>query len=230
MIQCLSECASDQACEAFVQGAVTREVGQQKFHLVGEHPLSLQVNILGMCRHKRNGEQRHVRLFRLLSGLVVVAALAGRNHIFPAIHAATRERGDMVARQLARLETPATIQAQVRVTGKKGGITEWRSVMIARLDQAMVLALRGDNGIHLDDASMPGDRVVPTVHMVQRYPAGIGNLAKVVETDSVFITDPLQWLARDIRSEYLLTEWIHNILPVGNGCKPVGEWPAGRQT
>jgi len=47
--------------------------------------------------------------------------------------------------------------------------------------------------------------------MVQRYAAGIGNLAKMIKTDSVLVTDPLQWLARDICSEYLLTEWIHNI-------------------
>ena len=211
-----------------MQGAVTREVGQQEFHLVGEHPLALQVNILGMRGRKGNGKQRHVRLFRLLSGLVVVAALAGRNHIFPAVQAAPRKRRDMIARQIACLETPAAVQAQVCVTGKQGGIAERWSVVITCLDQAMVFALRGDNGIHLDDASMPGDCVVSTVHMVQRYPAGIGDLAQVIKTDSVLVTDPLQWLACDIRSEYLLTEWIHNILPVGSGCKPV--WGMARRT
>jgi hypothetical protein len=61
--------------------------------------------------------------------------------------------------------------------------------------------------------------------MVQRHPTGIGNLAKVIETDSVLETDPLEWLARNICPEYLLTEWIHNILPVGSGCNRPGNGP-----
>src|SRR4030065_731586 len=89
---------------------------------------------------------------------------------------------------------PAAVQAQVRVTGKQGGITERRGVVIARLDQAMVLALRGDYGIHLDDAAMPGDRVVSAVHMVQRYPAGIGTWGRLLESNTFFKADPLQWI------------------------------------
>ena len=70
--------------------------------------------------------------------------------------------------------------------------------MIARLEQSMMLAMCGDDGVHLDDTAMPGQGIVTTVDVVQRHPAGIGNLAEIIEPDGILEVDPFQRLARDI--------------------------------
>ena len=41
---------------ALSQHAVPGEMSQQKIHLVGEYAAALQVNIFGMCGHKRDRE------------------------------------------------------------------------------------------------------------------------------------------------------------------------------
>lgn len=79
------------------QHAVTREMGKQEIHLVGQNAAALEIDIFGVCGYERNGQQLHAGLFRSASGLVVVAALAGGDDITPRIGAALAERIYMVA-------------------------------------------------------------------------------------------------------------------------------------
>ena len=72
-------------------------MGLKKFHLIGQDAATLQIDILGVCRHERNGQQLYARLFRGAAGLVVIAPLAGRHHIVPCIQPALTQGSDMIA-------------------------------------------------------------------------------------------------------------------------------------
>ena len=79
-----------------MQRALARKVRFEKFHLVTEDAPPLQVDVLGVGGRKGNGQQLDARLLRRSAGLVVVAALAGRDNIAPKIDPAVTERLDVI--------------------------------------------------------------------------------------------------------------------------------------
>lgn len=93
--------------------AAAREMCAQEFHLVGKHPLALQIDVFSVSRCERDGQQFHPGLFRTPAGLVIIATAAGSYYIGPDIPALLADRCDMVARQLAHLKALAAIHTQV---------------------------------------------------------------------------------------------------------------------
>ena len=87
--------------QPLVQRARAREVREQVLHLVGEHAPALEVDVLGVARRERDGDQLQLRLLGRAPGLEVVAAAAGGDHVVPGIAPAARQRRDVIARQLA---------------------------------------------------------------------------------------------------------------------------------
>ena len=103
-----------------MQRAFAREMRLEEFHLVGQYPASLQVDVFGVGRYEGNRQELDTRLFGRAAGLVVVAALAGRDHVVPGVGAALAQWGDVVARQIVRVKC-------CRSTGK-----DWRRGGTAR--------------------------------------------------------------------------------------------------
>src|SRR5690606_11755426 len=74
-----------------VQRARARDVREQVLHLVGEHPPALEVDVFGVSRGERYGDELQAGLFRRSSTLVVVAAAAGGGDVVPGVATATGE-------------------------------------------------------------------------------------------------------------------------------------------
>ena len=91
--RCVSAGAIDlgeRVAQARVQRARAREVRQQVLHLIREHAAALQIDVLGIRRRERHGDELEPRLFRRAAALVVVAAAAGRHDVGPDV---ARRRG-----------------------------------------------------------------------------------------------------------------------------------------
>jgi hypothetical protein len=69
----------------------------QKVHLIGQHPPTLQVHILGMIGRERNRQQLHSGLLRRPAALAVITGLASGHYIIPVISATLDKGSDMVA-------------------------------------------------------------------------------------------------------------------------------------
>ena len=92
----MAACRGDERVVSLVtqvcaQGATARKVVEQKLHLVCEYFARLQVNVFGVRRHERNGEQFHARLLGRLPRFAVVAVAASRNDIAPSVFAAKKD-------------------------------------------------------------------------------------------------------------------------------------------
>ena len=85
---------------------------EQEGHLVREHAPALQIDVFRVCGCERYGEQRESGLLRRAAGLLVVAALAGGDHVVPGVLPASRQRADVVTGQRARREAPEPEAAQ----------------------------------------------------------------------------------------------------------------------
>ena len=72
----------------------------EELHLIGQHALALQIDVFGMGRAERHGEQGHARLFRGVTRLVIVAALTRRDHIGPAVRAAAADAAVSAAEKI----------------------------------------------------------------------------------------------------------------------------------
>ncbi len=66
-----------------MQGTLSGKVGLEKLHLIAQHPATLKVNVLCMGRQKRDGQKLHAGLLWRPARLVIVATLAGSDHIAP---------------------------------------------------------------------------------------------------------------------------------------------------
>ena len=101
---------------------------QQEFHLIGQVTPALQVDVFSVSGRERYGQQFYSSLFRCASGFVVITALAGSDHIHPAIRATLAQWFYMVPRQQEIGELLATVQAQALVAAEQGLVAQGRSV------------------------------------------------------------------------------------------------------
>ena len=79
-----------------MQRAVAGEMGQQKFHLVSQNPPAREINVLRMRWYEGNGNKFHFRFFRCQVTLMVIAALASRNTVFPVVRTPAAQRLYMI--------------------------------------------------------------------------------------------------------------------------------------
>ena len=79
----------------------------QKIHLIGQHPLALQINVFGVVGRERNRQQLHPGLLGSLAALAVIAGLAGGDDVVPVIGAALDDGRFLVveASGIGRLRT-----------------------------------------------------------------------------------------------------------------------------
>ena len=104
------------------------------------------------------------------------------------------------------------VQAKVRVPGKQRLIVKRRNVVGTGLQNRVAVAVGRDNGVDLDDAAPPGDRVIAAVDFIQRRPVGIGHLAQIVNPHGLFEVDPLKRHAGHVGAENLLAQGVHGNL------------------
>ncbi len=189
-----------------MEWAGARKVSEQKLHLIGKHTTSLQVDVLGVSRRKRDGEELHPCLLRRMSRLVVVAALTGSDDVRPTIRSTAADRGDVVSGQFAVDELVTTIQAKMAVALEQSRVAQRRNIAAV---QGVIRALRGENRINLHNTASPRACVNAAAHAIDRRAAGIGDLARVVELDGLLLTNPLQGHAAHIGTQHLLTQRVH---------------------
>ena len=159
-----------------MQRAGARNVRKQVLHLVGKDSATLEINIFGIRRRKRHRDQLHGRLLRRPATLVVVAAPAGGGDIVPDITATVRQRRDVIASQVARLEAHCTIQAQVRVALEQGAVVQGWYVPIPDESESLAGAFRRDDRTNVDAAAAAIIRAVATENGVQPGTASIRHL------------------------------------------------------
>jgi len=176
-----------------VQGTAAREVGTQEFHLVSQYPPALQVNILGMRRDERHGQQLHARLLRCTSCLVIVTTPAGSDHVAPDILATLDDRCHVIPRQRIVAEVFTAIKTHMGIASEQGRIIQRRDITVAKLVQRPIMAQCRNNGIHLDDAALAGFGIDSAMHAVQEGSTGIGHLFLVIEAYRILVPDPFEW-------------------------------------
>lgn len=71
------------------------------------------------------------------------------------------------------------------------------------------MAPAGHDGIDLDRAALTGNGIDTAANTVQRPPQGIAHLVQCNKTDCLLVTDPLQWHAGYVGSQYLLLKVHH---------------------
>ena len=186
------------------QYAVARKMRQQEFHLVGQYSAPLQVDVLGVGRGEGYGQQLHARLFRGAACLVVIAALAGRDHIRPGVAAALAERLDVVARQHEVGKLQAAIQAQGLVPAEQRLVAERRGIPAGKEVGVGMVSGAGDYCIDFDCALHAGDGIDSAANPVERAAQGIAHLVQRDQPDGFLVTDPFQGHAGNIGSQNLL--------------------------
>jgi len=99
----------------------------QELHLINQNLPARQIQeFMGVWRI-RHGQQFHAGLLRRPGSLVMVAPLAGGNHIGPCVLPTFGYRNDMIAGQVVMAEFPSAIQTQVPIPTKQGSVGErWR--------------------------------------------------------------------------------------------------------
>ena len=102
-----------------MERAPSREMGEQKLHLICQNTTTFQVNVLGEGRRKGNGQQLHPGLIRRFAAFVVIAAPTSGHNVLPDIFAPLAYRRDVITRQVARHKMNAAIHADVRITSEK---------------------------------------------------------------------------------------------------------------
>ena len=80
------------ALNPIVQRARAREMRDEIFHLVGEHPPALEEDVFRVGGREGHRDQLHARLLGRARGLLVVAAPAGRHDVGPDVLAALSAR------------------------------------------------------------------------------------------------------------------------------------------
>ena len=113
--------------QATMQQTVARKMRQQKFHLVSQDPSAREINVLGVCRHKRHRQEPAFQLLRACDGLVVIAPLACSDDILPKVLATFAEGFYVVARQIRISELIPTIKAQIGIPAKQV-LLLWRGI------------------------------------------------------------------------------------------------------
>ena len=105
--------------------SIGSELGGEVLHLIGQYPVFSEVVPLVAVRFKGHGKQGHPCLFRCFAVFEPVAALTGRDHVFPFIGAATRCWNHMVSGQLAAAKLIAAVEAAMVVAAKQGSVAKW---------------------------------------------------------------------------------------------------------
>ena len=178
--------------EPGMQWTGARDVREQVLHLVGEYPPPLEVDVLGIVRRKRNGNELHGSLLRRPAAFVVIAAPAGGRDVVPDIEPALRQRRNVVARQITRWKLLRAIQAKIRVSLEQRAVIEWRNIFVANEGETLASSLRRNYRMDFDLAAATVKGVVAAENGVQRRAAGVGNLRTMVEPNSLPIVDPLE--------------------------------------
>lgn len=187
-------------------------MGAQELHLVRQHAAALQIDVLGVGRNERDREQLHPGPLGSPAGLLVVAPLAGGDHVLPLVRPAQAQGTDMVAGQLAALERVAAVQAQPGIALEQGRVVQRRRVGVA---QQVVAAVGRDNGVEGEDGAPTGDGVVPAAHAQDVLPADIGHLSRIMQANGLLVPDPLQRHSGDVGAEDLLRQDIqHGHIPL----------------
>ena len=114
-----------------MQRARPRNMRQQILHLVRKYSTALEINVLGVVRCERNRYELHRSLLWRSATLIVVATATGRRDVGPGISTAARHGRNVVARQIPRHVTHATVQAQVRIALEQRAIVERRNILVA---------------------------------------------------------------------------------------------------
>jgi len=109
----------------------------------------------------------HGRLLRCPATLVVIAAPAGSSDVVPDILAAVRQRRDVIAGQVPRLEPHCAVQAEVGVALEEGAIVQGWHVLIPDESEALAGAFGGDDRVDVDPAAASVKRTVATKYRVQ---------------------------------------------------------------
>ena len=183
-----------------MQRALARKVRLEKFHLVAEHPPTLQVDILGMSGREGNGQQLHPRLFGGSAGLVIVATLAGGYHVTPEIDAALAEGLDMIPRKLRVPKLEPAVEAKMIVATKQGRVAERGNIMEIPPAPFPVVMSGSDNGVDFNLTQPAAFRIDPSAQGVERSAAAISHHTQVVEFRGLLVAQPLQWHAGNIGS------------------------------
>ncbi len=189
-----------------MQGTRAREVRDQVGHLVEQHTAALEEDVLRIGRRERHRQQVHPGLFGRARGLQVVAAPAGRDHVGPAVAPALAEGPHVVARQLARGEALATIEAEVGVAPEQRLVVQRRHVVVPQVARVAGVSDRRDDRVHLEHGAPASQRVGAAAELEDRRAAGVGHLALVVEARGLLVVDPLEGHAGDVGAQHVVLE------------------------
>ena len=97
--------------QATMQQTVSREMGQQKLHLVGQDSPTREINVLGMRRHERYSQKLHSGFFGRAAAFMMIASFARSDDILPNIPAAFTERLYVISREIRIFELVPAIKA-----------------------------------------------------------------------------------------------------------------------
>lgn len=142
--------------------AVSREVGFQECHLIGQYASALEINVLRMRWSEGNGNERHMRLLWCHASFVVITAYASRDDILPGIRATQCSWCDMITGKQCIRKLTATVQADVLITSEKCWVIQWRRVVrIVAVAIGMYTVCR-DDSIQRDRAAFAGQGIDAT--------------------------------------------------------------------
>lgn len=189
--------------QALMQRTATGEMGEQEFHLIGKYTVALQVNVFGVRRDERNRKQLHMGLLRGAPSLMVVAALAGSDDIFPVIAAALGDGANMVTGKLVAMKALATIQTKIGVAAKQGAVVQRRDISLMG---TVIGAERSYDGVDFNGAAVACFGIDSTTNTIKQRATGIGNLAGMIKSHSLLIVEPLQRQTRYIRPQDILAK------------------------
>ena len=189
-----------------MQWTCARDVGEQVLHLVGENPPSFQVDVLGIVRRKRNGNQLHHGLFRRPAAFMVVASPACGRNVVPDVEPALGQGRNVVTRQVTRRKLLRTVQAKIRVSFEQRAIVERRNVLVAGGGKTLAGSLGCDDRIDFDLAAAAVEGVVAAVYRVKRGAACIRDLLVMIEPNGLPLVDPLERHSGHVGSKDLLRD------------------------
>jgi len=177
--------------QATMQQTVARKMRYQKFHLVSQDPSAREINVLGVCWHKRHRQKLHSGFFGRATPLVVIASFACSDDILPNVPATFAEGFYVVARQIRISELIPAIKAQIGIAPKQGTVVQWRSITRQALKIRTGLAGGADNGVDREGTLLSRPRVYPAVHVIKHRTHWVKNLIKTVKPNGFFKADPL---------------------------------------
>ena len=114
----------------------------------------------------------------------------------------------MIAAEIAATEALRAVHAQVAIAPEQRLIVERGNVVVADIPGVAGMTQRRDDGADLQHRALTGQRVSPTVQLVERRAAAIGDLTLRVKTRCLAVVDPLQRHAGHVGSQHVLIQAI----------------------